>query len=133
MVQGAFSIQKKAVNERWKQSLATKEGRSVVQACRGGVKKARAHLVLARGVKGSKMSCCFYSVALAEGAGRFSKSWRSGEALRDGRRANIAPLFPKGHEDDPRSYRLASAASVPGEIMERVLLRHISGQRRKRR
>lgn len=75
-----------------------------------------------------KMSCCFCNVALAEWVVRFSKSWRSGEVLGGGKKVNIAPLFLKGHEDDPGSYRLVSATLVHREIVERILLGHISGQ-----
>ena len=48
-------------------------------------------------------------------------SWKSGEVSVDWKLANV-PVFKKGKKEDPGNYRPVSLTSVPGKIMEKIIM-----------
>ncbi|KGL74618.1 RNA-directed DNA polymerase from mobile element jockey, partial [Tinamus guttatus] len=56
----------------------------------------------------------------------FERSWRTGEVPEDWKKANVTPAFKKGKKEDPGNYRPVSLTSVPGKVMERLILAVVS-------
>ena len=57
------------------------------------------------------------------------KPWLLGEIPNDWKKGDVTPIFKKGRKDDSGNYGLVSLTSVPGKIVEQILLvtmlRHI--------
>ena len=56
------------------------------------------------------------------------QSWINGDVLLEWRLANVTPIFKKGWQDDPGSYRPLSLTSVPGRVIEQIISRAITNQ-----
>ncbi|KAK4818205.1 hypothetical protein QYF61_008589 [Mycteria americana] len=54
------------------------------------------------------------------------QSWLTGEVPADWRLANVTPIFKKGQKEDPGNYRPVSLTSVPGKLMEQIILSAIT-------
>ncbi|GAB0195083.1 mitochondrial enolase superfamily member 1 [Grus japonensis] len=52
----------------------------------------------------------------------YQRSWESGEVLADCKLANVIPLCKKDVREDPENYRPVSLTSLPGKIMEKIIL-----------
>uniref|UniRef100_A0A8B9BNZ0 Reverse transcriptase domain-containing protein n=1 Tax=Anser brachyrhynchus TaxID=132585 RepID=A0A8B9BNZ0_9AVES len=61
----------------------------------------------------------------------YRQSWLSGEVPVDWWLANVTPIYKKGQRVDPGNYRPVSLTSVPGKLMEQIILsvitRHLQG------
>ncbi|XP_063189358.1 uncharacterized protein LOC134514900 isoform X2 [Chroicocephalus ridibundus] len=56
----------------------------------------------------------------------FERSWRTGEVPGDWRKANVTPVFKKGKKEELGNYSPVSLASIPGKMMEQLVLGVIS-------
>ncbi|KFV85992.1 hypothetical protein N308_06800, partial [Struthio camelus australis] len=54
------------------------------------------------------------------------RSWRSGEVPEDWKKANVTPVFKKGKKEEPGNDRPVSLTSIPGKVMEQLLLKVIT-------
>ena len=53
-------------------------------------------------------------------------SWLPGEVPEDWRLVDVTPIYRKGHKEDPGNYRPVSLTSVPGKVMEQIILGEIA-------
>jgi len=58
----------------------------------------------------------------------FEWSCRRGEMPEDWRKTSVTPIFIKGQKKDPGNYRLVSVTSIPGKMMEQLILEVIIKQ-----
>ena len=58
----------------------------------------------------------------------FERSWQMGEVPEDWRIANNTPVFKKGKKEDPGNCRPVSLISVPGKMVEQLVLDTLSKQ-----
>ena len=58
----------------------------------------------------------------------FERSWTTGEGPEDWRKAIVTPIFKKGKKEDPGDYRPLSLTSIPGKVMEQLILEVIIRQ-----
>ena len=63
----------------------------------------------------------------------FERSWRMGEVPEDWRIANVTPVFKMGKKDDTGNYRPVSLTSVPGKVIEQLVLDAITRQLEKKK
>ncbi|KFV90925.1 hypothetical protein N326_01924, partial [Eurypyga helias] len=54
------------------------------------------------------------------------QSWLTGEVPVDWRLANVTPIYKTGQEEDPGNYRLVSLISMPGKVVEQIILSAIT-------
>ncbi|PKU47409.1 rna-directed dna polymerase from mobile element jockey-like [Limosa lapponica baueri] len=52
----------------------------------------------------------------------YQQSWQTEEVLADWRLANVTHIHKKGQNDDRGNYRPVSLTSVPGKVMEQIIL-----------
>jgi len=58
----------------------------------------------------------------------FERSWRTGEVPEDWGKAIVTPVSKKGKKEDSGNYRPVSLTSIPGKVMEQLILYVISKQ-----
>ncbi|KAK4811155.1 hypothetical protein QYF61_019786 [Mycteria americana] len=56
----------------------------------------------------------------------YQQSWLTGDVPVDWRLANVTPIYKKGRKEDPGNYRPVSLTSVPGKLMEQIILSAIT-------
>ncbi|PKU42352.1 rna-directed dna polymerase from mobile element hypothetical protein [Limosa lapponica baueri] len=56
----------------------------------------------------------------------FESSWRTGEMPEEWRKANVRSVLKKSKKEEPGNYRPVSFTSIPGKVMEQLILDVIS-------
>ncbi|KFP86540.1 hypothetical protein N311_10943, partial [Apaloderma vittatum] len=52
----------------------------------------------------------------------YQQSWLTEEVPADWKSANVTFIYKKGWKDDPGNYRPVNLTSVPGKLMEQIIL-----------
>ncbi|KAJ7412697.1 hypothetical protein BTVI_45630 [Pitangus sulphuratus] len=52
----------------------------------------------------------------------YQQCWLSGEIPDDWKLANVTPIHKKGCKEEPGNYKPVSLTSVPGKVMEQIIL-----------
>ncbi|KAK4829628.1 hypothetical protein QYF61_005839, partial [Mycteria americana] len=55
----------------------------------------------------------------------YQQSWLTREVPVDWKLANVMPIYKKGWKEDQGNYRPVSLTSVPGKIMEQIIMNAI--------
>ncbi|KFQ46106.1 hypothetical protein N333_04586, partial [Nestor notabilis] len=55
----------------------------------------------------------------------FERSWQTGDVPDDWKKGNVTPIFKKGKVENLATYRSVSLTSVPGKLLEQILLESI--------
>jgi len=58
----------------------------------------------------------------------FERSCRTGEVPEDWRKAKVTPIFKNDKKEDAGNYRPVSLTSIPGKVMEQLILEVIIKQ-----
>ncbi|KFP24226.1 RNA-directed DNA polymerase from mobile element jockey, partial [Colius striatus] len=56
----------------------------------------------------------------------FEQSWRTDEVPEDWRKVNVTLVFRRGRKDDPGNYRPINLTSIPGKVMEQLIMNVIT-------
>jgi len=56
------------------------------------------------------------------------RSWRTGEVPEGWRKDSVSPVLTKDKKEDPGNYRPVSLTSIPGKVMEQLILEAIIKQ-----
>ncbi|KFP30343.1 RNA-directed DNA polymerase from mobile element jockey, partial [Colius striatus] len=56
----------------------------------------------------------------------FEQSWRTVKEPEDWRKVSVTAVFKKGRKDNPGNYRPVSLTSIPGKMMEQLILNVIT-------
>ncbi|KFQ39694.1 hypothetical protein N332_05734, partial [Mesitornis unicolor] len=56
----------------------------------------------------------------------YQQSWLTGKVPVGWRLANVMPIYKKGQKEDPGNNRPVSLTSVPGKVMEQIILSAIT-------